>query len=307
MTADAWSVSNDVYQGEISGDSASSSAADGKRENLDDSASSSDVDHYSALPMGIFGCASMLFLGYGLAQFRDKDEHDVGFLAMVERKMEQVADMACSLFAVDDGPLLPDLKLLNYPPNLPTLVIDLDKVVAKFEYDRRKGWQVKKRPYADRFFRELLNYYELVLWSDDSYPIATDVANRWNLPVIGIIHRDQCKKIRGSYVKDLKKLGRDLRRVVMLDHDPKACLLQEGNGILIHEFDGDEDDKELLYMLSLLKAIALNPNDVTVQLEQMGGGLDPELARKFSEKSMQDCERAKIRKTLSKRVGFKHY
>ncbi|KAK1444051.1 hypothetical protein BgAZ_209270 [Babesia gibsoni] len=266
-----------------------------------------DGEVLRVIPMGIFGCASLVLAGYWLSYLRSKDEEDVGILAMVERSMDQMVEKLLALFPSDDNKLLPDVKDLNYPPNLPTLVVDLDKVVAKLEYDRRIGWQVKKRPYADRFFRELVNYYEIVIWSDDSYPVATDVANRWGLPVIGCIHRDQCKKFRNSYIKDLSKLGRDLRRVVLLDHDRIACLLQEGNAIIVKEFDGDENDTELLHLLGLLKTIAISPHDVTYQLKQLGGGLDTTLPKRFAEKTMLDSERARSRQNLSKRLGFKHY
>ncbi|GBE62562.1 mitochondrial import inner membrane translocase subunit [Babesia ovata] len=265
---------------------------------------SAEKDTVSPFPLGIVGCASLVLAGYFLSHFREKDE---SVLATLERAFEYMVERFNEFFPSEDGPLLPDVKLLNYPPNLPTLVVDLDKVVAKLEYDRRTGWQVKKRPYADRFFRELINYYEIVLWSDDAYPVATDVANRWGLPVIGCIHRDRCTKFKGSYIKDLSKLGRDLRRVILLDHDRVACMMQEGNAILIREFDGDENDRELLHLIGLLKTIAINPTDVTRQLSQLGGGMDTDLGRRFAEKSQQDSERAKTRQGISKLLGFKHY
>nr|BAN65954.1 conserved hypothetical protein [Babesia bovis] len=260
-----------------------------------DSDTQTKADRKSPLPMGIFGCASMVLAGYCFAGFREKDET---IMATLERGMDRIIEKLNGMFVNDDGPLLPDIKDLNYPPNLPTLVVDLDKVVAKLEYDRRTGWQLKKRPYADRFFRELINYYEIVVWSDDSYPVATDVANRWGLPVIGCIHRDRCTKFKGSYIKDLSKLGRDLNRVILLDHDRVACMLQEDNAILVREFDGDESDNELLHLIGLLKTIAINPTDVKRQIMQFGGGLDRDIGRRFAEKHQYDAERARARQSL---------
>ncbi|GFE55216.1 mitochondrial import inner membrane translocase subunit [Babesia ovis] len=276
----------------------------GKQSPPEDNKSTPKDKSKGGFPMGIFGCASMVLAGYYFAGFREKDE---SIMATLERGMDKVVEHVNGMFAKDDGPLLPDVKDLNYPPNLPTLVVDLDKVVAKLEYDRRTGWQVKKRPFADRFFRELINYYEIVVWSDDAYPMATDVANRWGLPVIGCIHRDRCIKFKGAYIKDLSKLGRNLNRVILLDHDRVACMLQEDNAILVREFDGDENDTELLHLIGLLKNIAVNPNDVKYQIKQYGGGLDRDIGRRFAEKSLQDTERAKARQSLSKRLGFKHF
>ncbi|GIX63855.1 mitochondrial import inner membrane translocase subunit TIM50, putative [Babesia caballi] len=286
-------------------------ATDGKHEKDQCDTERDDADKQtdavSIMPLGIFGCASLVLVGYLFSHLREKSEGDVKVSTMLERCWDYMVEVATSMFPQEEGPLLPDVSQLNYPPNLPTLVVDLDKVVAKLEYNRRTGWQVKKRPYADRFFRELINYYEIVLWSDDAYPMATDVANRWGLPVVGCLHRDRCTKFQGSYIKDLSKLGRDLRRVVMLDHDRGACTLQEENAILVREFDGDENDRELLHLIGLLKTIAVNPQDVKAQLRQLGGGLDPDLGRRFAEKNQQDSERAKSRQSLSKLLGFKHY
>ncbi|KAK2198075.1 bifunctional FCP1 homology domain/Mitochondrial import inner membrane translocase subunit Tim50/HAD-like superfamily/HAD superfamily [Babesia duncani] len=230
-------------------------------------------DAYQFVPLGIFGAVGLMGLGYWFSGIlsKDPDPSDLSLSQLLDKISQALTESLDSLFPNDGAPLLPDFQELNYPPNLPTLVIDLDKVVAKLEYDRKVGWQVKKRPYADQFFKELVNYYELVIWSDDSYPMATDVANRWGLPVIGCIHRDQCKPYKGGFIKDLNRLGRNLNRVILLDHDKTACLLHEPNTILIREFDGDESDTELLYLIDMLKSIAMNPQDVRKQIKQLGG------------------------------------
>ncbi|SOV13100.1 mitochondrial import inner membrane translocase subunit TIM50, putative [Plasmodium gaboni] len=175
-------------------------------------------------------------------------------------------------FPLSSEPLLPDFKDLNYPENLPTLVIDLNYVIAKLEYDRKTGWRVLKRPYADRFFKELSSFYEIVIWSDDNFPVAQEVISKWGIPAIGCLHRDQCSKKKKSYVKDLKRLGRNLDRVVMIDHDPKAFMLQPDNGILIKEFHGDLNDKEMLCLIDLLKSFAISSYDISHFLKKHGGG-----------------------------------
>ncbi|KAF4658507.1 mitochondrial import inner membrane translocase, subunit, partial [Perkinsus chesapeaki] len=79
------------------------------------------------------------------------------------------------------GPWLLDLETMHYPEYVPTLVFDLDKVVCHLEYDRKTGWQVVKRPGADKFFKELQHYYELVCYSDDVIPVASDVMMKWEV------------------------------------------------------------------------------------------------------------------------------
>ncbi|KAI4840968.1 mitochondrial import inner membrane translocase subunit TIM50 [Plasmodium brasilianum] len=175
-------------------------------------------------------------------------------------------------FPLSNEPLLPDFKDLNYPENLPTLVIDLNYVIAKLEYDRKTGWRVLKRPYADLFFKELSSFYEIVIWSDDNFPVAQEVISKWGIPAIGCLHRDQCSKKKKYYVKDLKRLGRNLNRVVIIDHDVHAFMLQPENGILIKEFHGDVNDKEILCLIDLLKSFAISTYDISQFLRKYGGG-----------------------------------
>ncbi|SBT30796.1 mitochondrial import inner membrane translocase subunit TIM50, putative [Plasmodium ovale wallikeri] len=175
-------------------------------------------------------------------------------------------------FPLSNEPLLPDFKDLNYPENLPTLVIDLNYVIAKLEYNRKTGWRVLKRPYADLFFKELSSFYEIVIWSDDNFPVAQEVISKWGIPAIGCLHRDQCLKKKKFYVKDLKRLGRNLDRVVIIDHDIHAFMLQPENGILIKEFHGDVNDKEIFCLIDLLKSFAISTYDISQFLKKYGGG-----------------------------------
>ncbi|ANQ06078.1 Uncharacterized protein PCOAH_00002810 [Plasmodium coatneyi] len=210
-------------------------------------------------------------------------ENDISmeeFLKIVKNKTEVLEnkyndilqELIDKYFPLSNEPLLPDFKDLNYPENLPTLVIDLNYVIAKLEYDRKSGWRVLKRPYADMFFKELSSFYEIVIWSEDNFPVAQEVISKWGIPAIGCLHRDQCSRKRGHYVKDLKRLGRNLDRVVIIDHDAHAFMLQPENGILIKEFHGDVNDKEILCLIDLLKSFAISSYDISQFLKKYGGG-----------------------------------
>mmetsp|Transcript_80478 Transcript_80478/g.202468 ORF Transcript_80478/g.202468 Transcript_80478/m.202468 type:complete len:215 (+) Transcript_80478:550-1194(+) len=169
---------------------------------------------------------------------------------------------------------------MKYPENIPTLVLDLDKVILLLEHDSRQGWHVIKRPFADQFFKEISHYFEVVIFSDDVFPVALDIANKWNLPVTGVLHRDFCKKKRNHYVKDLSKLGRNLERVLIIDHDPKAFQLQPENGLQIKPFTGDTTDSELADLLDFLKAAATSNMDIRKFVEKFGGG-DVDVGRRY--------------------------
>lgn len=177
-------------------------------------------------------------------------------------------------------PWLLELETMKYPETIPTLVVDLDKVILLLEHDSKKGWHVVKRPFADQFFKELSHYFELVIFSDDVFPVALDIVDQWKLPVTGVLHRDFCIKQRNHYVKDISKLGRSLERTLIIDHDPSAFQLQPENGLHIKAFDGDPNDSELADLLDFLKAAATSNQDLRQFVQRFGGG-DTDLGKRY--------------------------
>jgi import inner membrane translocase subunit TIM50 len=169
---------------------------------------------------------------------------------------------------------------MRYPENIPTLVMDLDKVLCHMEYDRKTGWQVVKRPGADQFLREMQHYYELVVFSDDVAPIASEVMMKWGVPCTGVLHRDFCRKSSTGYVKDISNLGRNPARIIVLDHETVAFTKQPDNGILIKPFEGDEHDRELIDLMEFLKAAAISQEDTRAFIKRFGGG-DEDLGKRF--------------------------
>jgi import inner membrane translocase subunit TIM50 len=178
------------------------------------------------------------------------------------------------------GPWLLDLETMKYPEYIPTLVMDLDKVLCHMEYDRKTGWQVVKRPGADQFLREMQHYYELVVFSDDVVPIASEVMMKWGVPCTGVLHRDFCRRTSRGYVKDLSHLGRRADRIILLDHDPVAGERQPDNLLTIKPFEGDETDRELFDLLEFLKAAAISQDDTRGYIKKFGGG-DSDIGRRF--------------------------
>lgn len=61
---------------------------------------------------------------------------------------------------------------------------------------------------------------------------------------------------KGTYVKDLKFLGRDLNKVIVLDYNPESVKYQPDNLILVPEFNGNDNDLELAYMVHFLIGIS---------------------------------------------------
>ncbi|ETB60607.1 hypothetical protein YYC_02242 [Plasmodium yoelii 17X] len=234
----------------------------------------------SIIKMYLFLSLILMPFGYMYMYCIEKNINTKELIQIIKKKCEHlesqyneiIQEFIDKYFPVNNEPLLPDFKDLNYPENLPTLVIDLNYVIAKLEYNRKTGWRVLKRPYSDLFFKELSSFYEIVIWSDDNFPVAQEVISKWGIPAIGCLHRDQCSKKKKYYIKDLNRLGRNLDRVVIIDHDIHAFMLQPENGILIKEFHGDVDDNEMLCLIDLLKSFAISSHSIGQFLQKYGGG-----------------------------------
>lgn len=63
--------------------------------------------------------------------------------------------------------------------------------------------------------------------------------------------------MNGNFVKDLSRLGRDLKDVVILDNNPKAYLFQPENGLPIPSWFDDPTDKYLKRYIPILKGLSV--------------------------------------------------
>ncbi|XVF27430.1 hypothetical protein REPUB_Repub14bG0106000 [Reevesia pubescens] len=146
-----------------------------------------------------------------------------------------------------------------------TIVLDLDETLVHSCLDPPPPWYdfsvsrimdgetinfyVLKRPGVDEFLEMISKKYEVVVFTAGHKAYASKVLD--TLDPKGFIshrfYRDSCKQVRGKFMKDLSELGRDLRKIVIIDDNPKSFALQPENGIPIKPFYGDELwDRELM-------------------------------------------------------------
>ena len=103
------------------------------------------------------------------------------------------------------------------------------------------------RPGAENFLVTLGDLYELVLFTASSQFYADTVVDRID-PQRKIKHRlyrESCTDFNGCFVKDLSKLGRDLRKIIIIDNSPVAYLLQPYNAYPIASWYDDPADTKL--------------------------------------------------------------
>ena len=140
-----------------------------------------------------------------------------------------------------------------------SLVLDLDETLIYLKRDsngKSKRKVIILRPFLHEFLSKMKKIYELILFS---YEIQEYVD-----PIVDLIEKKekyfeyrlykQHTKFNGKYyIKDLSKLGRDIRRILIIDNISQNFKLQKNNGICIKPFYGDVvSDRNTLKFLSII-------------------------------------------------------
>ena len=165
------------------------------------------------------------------------------------------------------------------PPFLPkkepkykySLILDLDETIVHYiKYKNSEYVQV--RPYLDDFIKELSDYYEIIIFTA-SYQNYADLAiNGFDIDkrIKYRLYRQHTMKIGNTIIKDLSKLGRDLKKIIIIDNCSENYSLQPKNGINLIDFTGNNNDDILLYLKKdLIDLYKKNPDDVRPYLKQI--------------------------------------
>eukprot|EP00834_Sanchytrium_tribonematis_P000550 NODE_10_length_61504_cov_0.956502.p22 type:complete len:376 gc:universal NODE_10_length_61504_cov_0.956502:13284-14411(+) len=163
--------------------------------------------------------------------------------------------------------LLPDPLEAQYQPKY-TLVISLDDLLVKSEWDRVHGWQTIKRPGVDYFLYYLSQYYEVVIWTANGSHDISHVLDKLDPYQFARfkLARDSTRYEDGHYLKDISFLNRDTNKILVLDTDIQRVFPKE-NALELPKWNGDSSDS-VLRLLPFLEAIALaNPDDIRKPLK----------------------------------------
>ena len=152
-----------------------------------------------------------------------------------------------------------------------TLVLDLDETLVHYISDNESAY-IQIRPGTEDFLIDLSAFYEIIIFTAALQKYADLVIN--SIDPNGVIsyrlYRQHTISIGNSNVKDLTKLGRDLRYVIIVDNCLENFALQSRNGLKIIDFEGNEFDDELDYLKEdLIKLVKMNVRDVRDYLEKI--------------------------------------
>ncbi len=146
----------------------------------------------------------------------------------------------------------------------PLLILDLDEtlihaVEVPLAHDasfRCGQYFVYERPFVREFCNSCSRYYDLAVWTsstaDYAQCVVEHIMDGGQTAFLWV--RDQCTRRYDPeakehyWVKDLRKVkrsGYDLKRVLVVDDTRQKLERNYGNLILVSEFNGDPQDREL--------------------------------------------------------------
>lgn len=114
------------------------------------------------------------------------------------------------------------------------------------------------------FLDEMVKYCEIVIFTAATKEYADFILDSIEVNNHYFDYRlyRQHTSFHGIYlVKDLSWLGRDLRKVIIVDNIAENFKLQNQNGLNIKTWTGEVNDKELLYLKEILSNIFKNKSE----------------------------------------------
>jgi len=180
---------------------------------------------------------------------------------------------------------VPDKYVATLPSLLPpqhirhrgrrTLVLDLDETLVHCHPTKLSGvsppplemWievaspplhaHVYVRPFAQLFLGIVADMFEVVVFTASATVYADQVLDfldpnhRW---ISHRLYRQHCTELCSGHFKDMRRLGRRMEDVVLVDNSPLAAGLTPESAIVVSSWFGtDYDDTELLDLLHVLE------------------------------------------------------
>ena len=158
---------------------------------------------------------------------------------------------------------IPKYYLPPKTSNKKTLVLDLDETLVHsqfFEFSIPSDITIKieieqeiydihvlVRPGVEKFIEIMKDYFEIIIFTASISKYADILMNIIdpNNYCPYRLFREHCSYINNNYVKDLTKLGRNLKDIIIVDNSPLSYSFHPNNGLPILSWFDDYNDFEL--------------------------------------------------------------
>ena len=208
--------------------------------------------------------------GQKITKFKDVINNHIRCNELINEKINKIIRESLSLESKsnltddEDSENLPQPDAPYFDPKRPDdkreycLVLDLDETLVHYFEDENEAY-VKVRMGTEDFIRQLSQYCEIAIFTASTQNYADIVIDGLDCKdlIDYRLYRQHTTLMNGVNVKDLSKLGRDMDKIIIIDNIEENYQLQPNNGLNICDFEGDQNDNELEYLLEdLLKLVS---------------------------------------------------
>ena len=183
-----------------------------------------------------------------IQNLNQEQEEDEGFLNEIILSYKKNKEMP------------PFLKYKN--PKKYTLVLDLEDTLISVKIINNGKILIRPRPGLISFLTGIKQYYEIISFSKLSQNYSSTIIEQIeeNRKLFDYnLYREHCTLVGRKFIKDISNIGRDMKKIIMVDDLPENLNLHIENGILILPYDGDDNkDDRVLYELKKLLILFYN-------------------------------------------------
>ena len=155
-----------------------------------------------------------------------------------------------------------------------TLVLDLEDTLLNIKMTDTGKLILNLRPGLISFLSGIKPYYEIVSFSKFSKSYSKTIINyiqQGKKLFDANLYREHCTLIGTKFIKDISRIGRDMKSIIMVDDLPENLERFKSNGILILPYEGETQNKDrVLYELKKLLILfcRLEFNDIRLALQK---------------------------------------
>lgn len=150
-----------------------------------------------------------------------------------------------------------------------TLILSSTSMIDNFDIKLNLGISpqyIKIRPNLAEFIYEIQKFSNLFLYTAAGEKYTTAIVEHLNIKFDGVLYKKHCIEILQFYFKDIRILGVDVKKSIIIDNFTISYALNYENGIKIKDYNGSEDDDELIRITKIVKRLE-KVNDVRLEIK----------------------------------------
>ena len=202
--------------------------------------------------MGIYKLISLL-------KKNDNLKKELNNLINLEQKIKSKKIIKLDL-EEQEKEIIPMLPLMDCDKHKFSLAVELDETLVHY-CEEGDNYFAKVRFGSENFLKNLSNFFEIIIISNSSQEYSNIIID--NLNKNGkcyVKHRIYTEDFNEN--QDLSKINRDLDKILFVCHDYDFINAPRENIILLREFLGEEEDREIVKLYHELKMFINSYNKV---------------------------------------------